>query len=117
MVVAGVAAGALGGLGVSLLADATLPARNELWLASLVLVVGWFGIDLVYKASRPPDPALRLGLVLAFGLLPVSAMLAAGPVWGSYGFLWPVLVLTPIALLGAISRATSDRQPDHTETG
>ena len=70
----------------------------------LLLFASWAALAVVSTQSGTNTRAIRLALVLGAGLMPVVAMLAAGPVWGIYGGLWPTLVLTPVALIWAIMR-------------
>jgi hypothetical protein len=48
----------------------------------------------------------RAGLLLAVGLLPVAALLVAGPVTALYFLLWPTIIILPAALVLA-SRPTN----------
>ncbi len=60
-----------------------------------ILICAW---TLLFIAARRRDAGPR-ELLLAVGLLPVAAMIAAGPVVGMYLVLWPAIVIAPAILV------------------
>lgn len=64
-------------------------------VAATLLVAAWSVLGLA-RDRLPTGSRTRL---LGAGMLPVTMLLAAGPVAGLYFVLWPALVLTPIALV------------------
>ena len=63
--------------------------------AAAFLVLAW----LVLFAWAGRRRVGRRGVLLALGLLPVVAMLVAGPVAGLYFLLWPSILFTPAVLV------------------
>lgn len=64
-------------------------------VAAAFLVLAWL-VLFAWASRRRVAPG---GVLLAVGLLPVAAMLVAGPVAGLYFLLWPSILMTPAALV------------------